>query len=113
MTIMIVEDNEQMRHTIRRIAAMKNDDVIECSNGAEAVSAFALHHPDWVLMDVNMPVLDGIAATKKITSEHPEARIVMVTDLNDEPFRSAAEKAGASGYVSKENLFELRTLMRM
>ena len=113
MTIMIVEDNEQMRHTIRRIAAMKNDDVIECSNGAEAVSAFALHHPDWVLMDVNMPVLDGIAATRQIIEHDASARVVMVTDNDSESFRAAATVAGASGYVSKENLFELRTLMRM
>jgi two-component system response regulator DegU len=107
MTIMIVEDNPTMRKTIRGVAAGKTDTVIECSNGEEAVAAFGDYHPDWVLMDINMPVMDGISATKRITAVHPFARIVMVSDSDNESFRSASEAAGACGYVSKENLFEL------
>ena len=107
MTIMIVEDNPAMRKTIRAVATGKTDTVIECSNGEEAVTSFAEHHPDWVLMDINMPVLDGVSATKRIMTAHPSAKIVMVTDSDNESFRIAAKKAGACGYVSKENLFEL------
>ena len=108
---MIVEDNTAMRKTIRGIVAAKTDTVIECSNGEEAVNAFGDHHPDWVLMDINMPVLDGISATKRITAAHPTARIVMVSDSDTESFRSASAAAGACGYVSKENLFELQTVL--
>ncbi|MFA6470363.1 MAG: response regulator transcription factor [Bacteroidota bacterium] len=111
MTIMIVEDNPAMRKTIRDVAAAKTDTVIECSNGEEAVTSFAQHYPDWVLMDINMPVLDGVSATKRIMSAHPSAKIVMVTDSDNESFRIAAKKAGACGYVLKENLFELQTVL--
>jgi two-component system response regulator DegU len=112
MTIMIVDDNQAMRKTIRSVAAENSDSVIECENGADAVLSFGLYHPDWVLMDINLPVLDGISATRQIMDEHPAARVVMVSDMTEPGFRSAAEHAGACGYVSKENLFELSELMR-
>lgn len=112
MNIMIVDDNAKMRKTIRCIAATGEDTVFECENGAEAVLAFEEHHPDVVLMDINMPVMDGITATRKIMDEHPMARVVMVSDTTEPSFRSAAKHAGACGYVSKENLFELSELMR-
>ena len=111
MTIMIVEDNQAMRKTIRSVAAGETDTVIECSNGEEAVISFEEYHPDWVLMDINMPVLDGISATKRITAAYPSARIVMVSDSDNESFRSASAEAGACGYVSKENLFELHNVL--
>lgn len=109
---MIVEDNRAMRKTIRSVAAKGTDNVIECGNGAEAVAAFELFQPDWILMDINMPVMDGISATRQIMVEHPAARVVMVSDTTEPSFRIAAEHAGACGYVSKENLFELSELMR-
>lgn len=112
MTIMIVDDNKAMRKTIRSVAAAKSDNVIECDNGADAVSSFELHHPDWVLMDINLPQLDGISATKKIIDGNPSARVVMVTDSTEPSFRSAAHNAGACGYVSKENLFEICDVMK-
>lgn len=107
MNIMIVDDNAKMRKTIRGIAATGEDTVFECENGAEAVQAFEEHHPDVVLMDINMPVMDGITATRQIISHHPTARIVMVTDDKGDSFRTASEEAGARGFVSKENLFAI------
>lgn len=107
MVILIVDDNAAMRKAIRGITAEKSDTVIECSNGIEAIESFDKFHPDLVLMDINMPVLDGISATQRIIATNSSAKIVMVTDTDNESFRSAAEKAGAFGYVSKENLFEL------
>ncbi len=101
---MIVEDNSAMRKAIRGVTAKSTDTVIECVNGEEAVNSFEQY--------LNMPVMDGISAVKKIMGEHPSARIVMVTDSDNESFRSAAEKAGAYGYVSKENLFELSEFIR-
>ncbi len=107
MKIMIAEDNASMRKAIRGVAAKTTDIVFECGNGEEAVSIYAQHHPDWVVMDINMPVLDGISATRQIISKHPAACIVMITDNKDEAFRRASEEAGAKGFVSKENLFAI------
>ena len=58
-------------------------------------------------MDVRMPRMDGLTATRQIRQFHPSARIVMVTDYDDEDLRSAASEAGACGYALKQNLTEL------
>ena len=60
--------------------------------------------PDIVLMDVRMPRMDGLAATRQIREFHPGARVVIVTDYDDEDLRKAAMEAGARGYVLKQNL---------
>lgn len=107
MVIMIVDDNKAMRQAIRGVAAGVTDTVIECADGDEAVDSFNRYHPDWILMDIQMPKLDGIAAAKKILSFDSSAKVVMVTEFDNESFRSAAKNAGVKAYVSKENLFEL------
>ena len=108
--VLIVDDNENMRRIIRMIISDMAD-VFECRNGAEAIAACAVHNPDWVLMDIKMSGLNGIAATKVIKSEWPEARIVIVTDYDDMILREAARRAGASDYVIKEDLRVLREIL--
>jgi two-component system response regulator DegU len=58
-------------------------------------------------MDIRMPRMDGLTATRQIRQFHPSARIVMVTDYEDEDLRNAASEAGASGYALKQNLTDL------
>jgi len=108
---MIVDDNAGMRKVIKGIAAEKYDVVIECADGEEAVKSFNQFHPDVVLMDIQMPKMDGIQAMKKIMMSDERAKVIIVTDYNNESFRSAAQNAGARAYVSKENLFELSELI--
>lgn len=112
MTIMIVEDNPAMRREIRSIAAGKRDTVVECSNGQEAVDRFITVHPELVLMDISMPVLDGIQATRAIHELDPRVRIVMVSENDSDSFRRVAREAGASGFVAKSDLFELESVIR-
>ena len=111
MMLMIVEDNEQMRRLIRNFVERLSDQICECSDGAEAVAAYAVHRPDWVLMDVEMKEMDGITATRKIREIFADANIVIVTQYDDASTRAAAQEAGACGYVLKENLFALRELI--
>jgi CheY-like chemotaxis protein len=111
MTILIVEDNASIRRLIRRAISDIADTIFECEDGADALVAYAEHSPDAVLMDVRMPRLDGLAATKQILSHHPAARIVILTDYNDDGFRSAARVAGACAYALKNNLTELDTVL--
>ena len=108
---MIVEDNKEMRRLIRSLIEDMAETIDECADGSEAVRAYAEFKPDWVLMEKKMAVMDGIAATGKIKASHPEARIVIVTDYDDKQLREAALGAGASAYVLKENLFEIRRLL--
>jgi len=108
---MIVDDNAMMRKAIRGVASKPYDSVIECESGEQAISAFVSFDPDWVLMDIQMGDQDGISVTKAIMRTHPKAKIIMVTDYDTEAFRSASLKAGACGYVSKSNLFDLEGLL--
>jgi CheY-like chemotaxis protein len=111
MNLMIVEDNEQMRRLIRNFVERMADQICECSDGAAAVAAYALHRPDWVLMDVEMKGMDGITATRKIREIFADANIIIVTQYDDASTRAAAQEAGACGYVLKENLLALRELI--
>lgn len=112
MTILIVEDNATIRRLIRRAISDIADNIIECEDGADALAAFREHEPDVVLMDVRMPRMDGLAATRQILQHSPRARIVIVTDYNDDELRSAARQAGACAYALKHNLTELDTVLR-
>jgi CheY-like chemotaxis protein len=111
MRLLIVEDNARMRHLIRSVVANLAEDVYECSDGSEALGAYSEHLPDWVLMDIVLPNLDGIAATKQIKTVFPQAQIVMVTEYDDVKIREAAQTAGVCGYVLKENLLEVRRIL--
>ncbi len=84
------------------------DAIYECVDGTRALEAFLRHRPDWVLMDIKMPGLDGISASIQISRADPESKIVIVTDYDDERLRVAARHAGARVYVSKERLLDLR-----
>jgi len=111
MKILIVEDNPTIRRLIRRAISDIADNIIECEDGADALAAYTEHRPDAVLMDVRMPRMDGLSATRQILDQHPGARIVIVTDYNDDGLRSAAREAGACAYALKNNLTELDTVL--
>ncbi len=111
MSIMIVEDDSRVRKMIRRIIEDLATSIHECSDGEEAVEAYTRIGPDVVLMDLMMGGLDGLAATKAIRRSHPEARIIIVTSYDEQDLRESARDAGASEYVIKENLLELRRLL--
>ena len=112
MVLLIVDDNAVMRRMIGRIVADLADEIYECPDGSEALAAYRRHRPDVVVMDVEMPALDGISATRRIRAEFPDARVVVVTVHGDEPTRTAAREAGASAYVLKDNLLDLRTVLQ-
>jgi CheY-like chemotaxis protein len=112
MNILIVEDNRAIRQLIRRFVGAARNTFFECEDGSQALDAYRLHQPDWVLMDVMMPGTDGITATRALCQAFPQAKIIIITNYDDDDLRQAAAEAGASGYVLKENLFEVLTLMQ-
>jgi CheY-like chemotaxis protein len=107
MTLLIVEDNPGIRRLLRRTFAGCATEIWECSDGSAALPLYEQHRPDIVLMDMRMPQMDGLTATRQICKAHPSARIVIVTDYDDEDLRLAASEAGASGYALKQNLADL------
>jgi CheY-like chemotaxis protein len=112
MSLLIVDDNARMRSLIRSIVADLADSITECGDGAEVQAIYERHHPDWVLMDVVMPHLNGLVATTKIMSFDPAAKVVIVTGNESQRLRDAATTAGACAFVSKENLLDLRQLIQ-
>ncbi len=107
MAILIVDDNPRMREMIRAILAPVDAELHECEDGAEAVEAFRRLRPRWVTMDIAMERLDGLTATRAIRDVDPAARVVIVTEHMEPALRRAAEEAGASAYVLKEDLSAL------
>jgi len=100
-----------MRETIKSSLRGLDATFFERDDGIQALAAYQEHSPDWVLMDLEMKEMDGLTATAQIKSAYPDARIVIVTNYDDVVLREAAAKAGACGYVLKENLLELRALL--
>jgi CheY-like chemotaxis protein len=111
MKVLIVEDNARVRQIIRSVIADLADEVIECADGSEAVLACMSYRPDWVLMDIKMPRVDGLKAAAQICAACPDARIMMVTNYEGEDLREAARVAGASEYVIKEDLLAIRRIL--
>jgi CheY-like chemotaxis protein len=111
MNLLIVEDNQAMRELIKSLLEDIAESIGECADGAEALAAYRLYQPDWVLMDIRMNGMDGIAATKEIKSAFPDAKIMIVSDYSDPNIRAAAASAGACRYVNKESLFDVRQIL--
>ena len=111
MKLLIVDDNAGVRRLIRSIVLPLADDVRECADGAEALAGYMLQHPDVVLMDIEMKEVDGIEATRQITAADREAKVLIVTDYDDEELRQASVRAGACSYVLKQNLTDLVRLL--
>lgn len=108
MKLLIVEDNPRMRRLIKSLVLDLAEDILECSDGAEALQAYTDFLPDWVLMDIQMPRMDGLTASLLIKTAFPEAKICIVTDYGDQKTREAALAAGACKYIVKEELHMLR-----
>ena len=111
LRLLIVEDSAQMRRLMCTLLGDMAEEIVECSGGREAVAIYRAVRPDWVLMDIHMPEGDGLTATREIRRLDGAARILIVTQFEEEQFRHAAAEAGAAGYVLKENLFEIRRVL--
>lgn len=108
MKLMIVDDSTEMRKLIRNVVAQPADSVSECSDGSEVLSTFQRELPDVVLMDLQMPNVSGIAATRTLKKEFPDARVIIVSNFNEQEYRDEARDAGASSYFTKDNLIQLQ-----
>ncbi len=108
MKILIVDDNSAIRRLIKSIVQPYSSEVSECADGADALRVYCAERPDLVLMDIRMTEMDGIRATKQIKEADPAAKVLIVTDYDDEKLRDEAMRAGAAGYISKENLLDLQ-----
>lgn len=100
-----------MRRAIRSLVGDIADQLHECSDGSRALSVYAESRPDWTFVDLKTGGTDGLAVVRQIKSAYPKARIVVMTNYDDDDFREAARLAGANDYVCKENLIEVRRIL--
>ena len=101
--LMLADDHRMLREGLRRSLSDEGFDVVgEASDGDEAVRLADSLQPDVILMDVTMPDVDGVEATRRIHQQHPGIRIVMLTMHADQSVIAEALRAGASGYLVKD-----------
>ena len=103
-TVLIADDHQLLRQALRR--AMEDAALVvlgEAGDGAEAVQLVDELRPELVIMDVTMPVLDGIEATRRLHAAHPDLPIVVLTMHDEDALREEAVRAGASAFLTKDS----------
>jgi two-component system, NarL family, invasion response regulator UvrY len=103
-TVLIVDDHRLIRATLRKVldAADGIEVIGDAATGEDAIAAVRARAPDVVLMDVQMPGIGGIEATRKLLAIAPDARIIAVSAHSDDPFPAKLLEAGAAGYLTKD-----------
>ncbi len=104
VTVLIVDDQRLVREGIASLLDLQQGVTVvgTAVNGQEAVQLARSLSPDVILMDVRMPIMDGIDATSKIKQEHPDCQVLMLTTFDDEEYIIKSLKAGAKGYLLKD-----------
>ena len=108
LKIMLVDDHAMIREALCSLIECQADMeiVAQAENGRVAVERATEFRPDVVIMDVNMPGMNGIEATRLIKAANPNIKIIALSAFNESSFVTSMIQAGASGYMLKDNLFE-------
>src|SRR6187402_2832086 len=103
--VLVVDDQSMVRAGFRLLLADEPDIevVADASNGLEAIAQAARFHPNVILMDIRMPELDGLEATRRILAADPAARVLILTTFDLDDYVYEALRAGASGFVLKDD----------
>ncbi|HMF94764.1 MAG TPA: response regulator transcription factor [Vicinamibacterales bacterium] len=103
-TVLVVDDHALLRTGVANIINHEADlrVVAEASNGVEAIQAFEQYHPDVTLLDLRMPIMEGVEAVRQIRERDPRARVIVLTTYDTDDEIARALKAGAKAYVLKD-----------
>ena len=106
--ILIADDQKLIREGLKELLEMDDKFIVigEASNGQEAVDLYIKLRPDIVLMDIQMPVINGVEAIKKILELNKEAKIIILTTFDDDEYVYEGLKSGALGYILKDTSIE-------
>ena len=101
--VLLVEDTEDNRFMMRRLLEMSGYDVVEAVNGEEAVKLASIEHPDVILMDLSLPIVDGLGATRRIRAESgpQHVPIIALSAHDTADFHNEAVAAGCDAYITK------------
>jgi len=109
--IMIVDDNSEMRALIRSLLRDLAEEIEDYGDGESALANYDKNRPDWSVVDLEMPLMDGLAVTSWIKSHDPEARVIVMSQSPNPQVRAVALESGATAFVPKENLLQLRNVI--
>jgi DNA-binding NarL/FixJ family response regulator len=103
-SVLVVDDHALLRTGVANIINQEPDlrVVAEAGNGVEAIAAYERHHPDVTLLDLRMPVMEGVEAVRQIRERDPQARVIVLTTYDTDHEIARALKAGAKAYVLKD-----------
>lgn len=101
LKVLYVEDETDLRNSIRMILEMYYESVLSCTNGMEGLEIFNREHPDVIVSDIMMPVLDGLEMTRKIREISPDTPVVLTTAFTETAYLLKAIELGISAYVKK------------
>jgi two-component system, NarL family, response regulator NreC len=106
LRLLLADDHALVRHGLRKILEERPawQVVAEAGDGREAVTLALHHRPDVIVMDIGMPLLNGIDATRQILHKSPQARVLMLSMHQDEPYVARAFQAGVKGYLLKDSV---------
>jgi DNA-binding NarL/FixJ family response regulator len=109
LRIVVVDDSEEVRHLVSNVLDRNQEWELvgEAGDGVAGVELVNELHPDIVIMDVNMPRLDGIEATKRITTSVPQSKVIGFSTSTDVATRTAMQEAGSAAFVSKDEVLTL------
>jgi DNA-binding NarL/FixJ family response regulator len=104
ITILIVDDQNLIRQGLKALLELESDMKIvgEAENGQIAINLVRQLQPNVILMDIRMPIMDGVAATKEINNQFPHCKILILTTFDDDEYVKAALQNGAMGYLLKD-----------
>ena len=110
--ILIVDDSSIMRKMVRKTLETGGHVIVgEAKDGKEAVELYPLCSPDMVTMDITMREMDGFAAAREILNHDKHARIIFLSNLNEDTYSDEAKNLGGIGYVNKHNSKDILTLI--
>ena len=110
-TILYIEDNLDNRTLIRRVLMAEGYNVLEAGYAGEALELLKTEHPDLILMDINMPDMDGFTLMAEIKTRYPDIPIILITGFSATEAKKIAFEKGANAFVAKP--FRLKDLKRV
>ena len=110
MKILIVDNNPKIRGIVKKILIRQLPQIevfYEVGNGKEAYKLYSKYLPDWVLMDIEMEIMDGLTAARKILKSYPHAKIIIISQYDSDEYYQSAQEIGACCFINKEDLYQI------
>jgi two-component system response regulator (stage 0 sporulation protein F) len=105
-TILLADDEDDIRQTLKHFLERRGMRVFEAKDGPEALNLYKTHTPDCVLLDMKLPLMDGLEVFQKIKQINPSAKIYFLSGIADTTLKDTAKSVSADGYLSKPIVLE-------